>query len=329
MEKIKKILIPVDFSKRITRVYGFAEEVAKKYEASVDLIHVIPKQDYMNLGRIVLGNPAQMMKLFERLKKRCAKELKEDLEEHLSENHRGDVYVKTEARISAAVIDHAQKEGYDLIMLASRGKGNSRFTRGSEAEKIIRLAKTPVMSINKGFDPNIENIVVPTDGSDVSFEALPMALFLAQQNKASIQLLSVSELESQRIKASGRKPYINKDNDVKEYIVKGLIRYISDHKEQFGIEKNPESDKKHIKFKNKNNEVFTISVKVMKAVSAYAGIVDYASEQAELVVMATHGHSGLAKFFLGSTTEKIVRHLKMPLLTVKPKKLKKKSKGFL
>src|SRR5699024_5613628 len=157
----------------------------------------------------------------------------------------------TEVRISATVIDSVEKEGYDLIMIASIGKGNSRFTRSSEAEKIIRLAKTPVMSINKGFESNIKNIVVPTDGSNVSFEALPMALFLAQQNKASIQLLSVSELESQRIKASGRSPYINKDEDVKEYIVNSLIRYISDHKEQFGIEKDPESDKEHIKFKNK------------------------------------------------------------------------------
>ncbi len=55
-----------------------------------------------------------------------------------------------------------------------------------------------------------------------------------------------------------------------------------------------------------------------KGVSAHLGIKDYATEHADAVVMATHGHGGLAHFFLGSTTEKVAHSLDMPVLTVRP-----------
>ena len=57
---------------------------------------------------------------------------------------------------------------------------------------------------------------------------------------------------------------------------------------------------------------------IEKGVSAHIGIEEYAPSHADVVVMATHGHSGLAHFFLGSTTEKVAQSLDMPVLTVKP-----------
>lgn len=42
-----------------------------------------------------------------------------------------------------------------------------------------------------------------------------------------------------------------------------------------------------------------------------------AREAADLVVMGTHGRSGLAHVVLGSVTEKVVRHSKVPVLTVR------------
>jgi nucleotide-binding universal stress UspA family protein len=38
----------------------------------------------------------------------------------------------------------------------------------------------------------------------------------------------------------------------------------------------------------------------------------------DLIVMATHGRTGIAHFLLGSTTEKVVRHARCPVLTVRP-----------
>lgn len=47
-------------------------------------------------------------------------------------------------------------------------------------------------------------------------------------------------------------------------------------------------------------------------------IVSYAAEiKAEMVIMATHGHSGLAHIIIGSTTENVLRHAKCPVLSIR------------
>ncbi|MGB8644856.1 MAG: universal stress protein [Anaerolineae bacterium] len=48
-------------------------------------------------------------------------------------------------------------------------------------------------------------------------------------------------------------------------------------------------------------------------------ILDYAQEiQADLIVMSTHGRSGLARWFIGSIADKIVRASTLPVLLVRP-----------
>jgi len=50
----------------------------------------------------------------------------------------------------------------------------------------------------------------------------------------------------------------------------------------------------------------------------YATILDIAErEGVDLIVMGTHGRSGLSRFFLGSVTEKVVRHAHCPVLTIR------------
>jgi nucleotide-binding universal stress UspA family protein len=57
---------------------------------------------------------------------------------------------------------------------------------------------------------------------------------------------------------------------------------------------------------------------VKKGFSAHTEICDYANENADLVVMSTHGRTGIARILLGSTTGIVAQHLKKPLLTVRP-----------
>ncbi|HBX65336.1 MAG TPA: universal stress protein, partial [Balneolaceae bacterium] len=57
---------------------------------------------------------------------------------------------------------------------------------------------------------------------------------------------------------------------------------------------------------------------ILKSVVAHHEIVDYANENADLVVMSTHGRTGLSRMLLGSTTEQVIQHLKKPQITIKP-----------
>ncbi len=48
-------------------------------------------------------------------------------------------------------------------------------------------------------------------------------------------------------------------------------------------------------------------------------ILDYANQnQVDLIIMSTHGRSGVSRWFLGSVAEKILRHSLIPVLTVSP-----------
>lgn len=58
--------------------------------------------------------------------------------------------------------------------------------------------------------------------------------------------------------------------------------------------------------------------KIEKGISAHYEIESYASDNADLVIIATHGHSGLAHLILGSTAEKVAQYVKKPVITIRP-----------
>ena len=61
-------------------------------------------------------------------------------------------------------------------------------------------------------------------------------------------------------------------------------------------------------------------VKVIRLGIAFLEIIKYAQEEAiDLIIMGSHGHTGIAHLLIGSTTEKVVRKAPCPVLTVRPK----------
>lgn len=65
-----------------------------------------------------------------------------------------------------------------------------------------------------------------------------------------------------------------------------------------------------------NNKNFKIIIKVGTPENEILKVADY--ENMDLIIMATHGRSGISHLFLGSVTEKVIRHSKVPVITVKP-----------
>lgn len=59
---------------------------------------------------------------------------------------------------------------------------------------------------------------------------------------------------------------------------------------------------------------------ITKGLSAHYEVTEYANEHADMIVMTTHGRSGLNHLFLGSTTERVVHATDIPVLTWRPVK---------
>lgn len=325
MPKINKILVPTDFSENASSVFKFVRRTAKKYNARVDLIYVIPEPPHHILvARDPHTSQSGGRRPVTNQDKRLLEKLEEEMKKHLDEDARNQAFVVSKDRPSTAIIKHAQKEQYDLIMIASRGRGNSLFVRGSVTERLIRLANTPVISANKGYSKEINTILVPTDGSKVSLEALPMASKIAEKYGASIHLLNVHVFESITVRALGGDPLKYSEEKLKDIILKKLTDYIENETKELEFAKKPSSGSEEIQIKNENQTTVALSIKIKKGFSAHAPIVEYAQKNAELVIMATHGRSAMANLFIGSTTEKVARHLKLPVMTIKSKLAKKK-----
>src|SRR5699024_5559571 len=114
---------------------SFVRETAERYEAQVDLIHIIPRLSYLSVSRDALGNPFEDKDKYSRLREQLSERLEKDFKSQIPEENQGQTYLYYEHKPSEGIINHAQKEKYDLIMIASRGRGESLFSRGSVTER--------------------------------------------------------------------------------------------------------------------------------------------------------------------------------------------------
>lgn len=309
MPQIKKILVPTDFSENASVAHKYAQKAAESYGAKITLIHIIPKLHYFNVNLSSLDLSLQNGNMAPNLKTEATHKLKNEMERYIAPENQGDVIAEVESRPSRGVSDYAKSNDYDLILMAARGRHNSEFLRGSVAEKVIRIAYKPVLTINKAYNPDIKTIALPSDGSKVSLEALPMALHVASHRKAELKMVSVSE-------------NLEKDGHVeirKERLLANLKEFITQEDGSFSIDNEADINvDSEINLKNAAGDDVKLSIEVIAGKSAHHTIVDYAKNHTELLIMGTHGRSGLSNLFLGSTAEKVVRHLKMPVMTIRP-----------
>lgn len=151
----------------------------------------------------------------------------------------------------------------------------------------------------------IKNILLPTDFSNLSLSAASYAVDLASQYDAKIHLLYVLE----------KTPPIL------------TIRTLGLSEEK--IIKSIEEDAKRLmeetleKIKKTGNNKIKIDGIIKKGID-YQEITKYADDNnIDLIVIATHGNTGLLHTLIGSVAEKVIRHSKKPVLVITPEKDKK------
>lgn len=323
MKAIKKILVPTDFSDNAPLAYQHAREIAQRFGAKVDLIHIIPTLKYFNESMARIEAPLDITdeELYPKVQEQAKQRMQEAMNEYLTDDIKGEAIVHIDRKPSTSIAETAKEKNYDLIVIPSKGSHKSNLLRGSTTEKIIRHSEVPVFTVDAELSPEgLKRILLPTDGSVISFSALPIAISLADIYDAEITLYHVEELYGSALDYEGTNPNKTVRANTYETLIDHLEQYLTsegidhvkiaraegDFEDQFVITEGVSSHR--INF-------FTV---IEKGVSAHLGIQEYAAENSDVVVMATHGHSGLAHFFLGSTTEKVAQLLEKPVLTVRP-----------
>jgi nucleotide-binding universal stress UspA family protein len=286
-----KILVPIDFSERSEKALQVAESFADLFDASVT-----PFYSHLPISELdepyALGMSTKIYQDFESLEDNLANRVDEIAEKHVSPSRLEDSVIVL-GNPAQGIIDAS--EDYDYIIMSSHGRtGFSRLLLGSVAEKVLRLAHTPVMVVENDSDVNgFQKILVTTDFSDNAAEAYPYAIDIAEKSGGTIDLihvLSFEQFDEEEKDLSLRK--------IREERLKLLAR------EHFGRI----SDQV-------NNEV------IISQDSAHEAIFNHVQENDyDLIVMATVGRTGLNYLMMGSTTANVVRHAHNAVLSINPKK---------
>lgn len=320
--KMQHILVPTDFSERSEKAIKAAGLLVDFFGCTVDLIHAVPLMKYFSESMDPLGVPFSLEKHLYPHSMDVAKNKLEDLaEKYIKKEYRGSMLTMVERKPSEAIYTQANKGHYDMVLMSARGMHDSIHLLGGTTEKVIRHSHVPVFTINEDMNMDeINNIVVPLDFSDYSFFSIIPAFELAKELGAKITVLNVIELYSA---GSDMIPYVPSNvevNPVYEAMITKLSDYLlNNEKYDLNIQRTGVIfEDKLVHFQDGNAYTVEMESKILKGITAHQEIVDYANDEGDLVVMSTHGRTGLSRVFIGSTTEQVSRHIEKPLFTIRP-----------
>lgn len=322
--KAYRILVPTDFSDASLSVLEISNSCVDILNSTIDLIHVIPSSDYMIDSLMNMGMLGDLeVDVYPSLRKKSKDKLKELAEKHILPEHRGELITVIDRKPSLAILEQANSGKYDFLLMSSKGKHASDIIRGNITQKIIRGSKIPVLSTHNPLNNfKVKNILVPVDFSDESFSILPKAMDLAKLLDANITLFHGVEEHAVSIKMpTVYIPTVNKEELFTT--LKSSLDLFLNKNPKLGIRLGERESANHDSLRlvsEKDGDVFSASVNVVieRTLSANTAIVDYANKESDLVVMSTHGRTGIARIMIGSTTEQVSHHIKVPMLTLKP-----------
>jgi nucleotide-binding universal stress UspA family protein len=327
MLKINKILVPTDFSDGAKDAYKYARAVAKRFGGKIDFIHVIPILKYLNESIGKLGLPLDMDKdIYPKILTNAKKRLEDELILNIPEEFRGTVHVKVNRKAHESICEIAQKEHYEMIVMGSKGSHENSLLKGTTAEKVIRHSEVPVLCVQGELPPKgVNRVLVPTDYSSLSITPIEYAVSMASSLESEITILHVLELYGSPIENEPRGEAGRGDLDS---MSRKILDKVKKHLDENQLGERTwtvlEEDGKAYLYKAAPTErKIRLNVAVVRGISAHYAIVDFANAESDMIVMSTHGRSGLSHLFLGSTAERVIMSSDVPVLTVRPAKKSK------
>ncbi|MFB6249304.1 MAG: universal stress protein [Salinibacter sp.] len=293
MLSIDTLLWPTDFSQGAERAFPHAAALAAGHDAE---IHVLNVRDQQGPGEAERAAPFPLSRdsLADLLDAAEAPARPVDL----------DALSLVQAHVdsgspAAAIVRYQEAHDIDLTVMGTSGRrGLQRLLLGSVAEEVVRQAPCPVLTVRAHDEQaaawHVDHILTPVDFSEGADQAIRHARELARTYEAQITLLHAVE-EVMYPSAYGLEMADLPGPEVLERVDASLAATAQEQSGQAQVE--------------------------VESVVGYAPsvILDYQAEHdVDLVVIATHGRTGLERLLLGSVTERIVRRSATPVFVVKP-----------
>ncbi|GAA4273933.1 universal stress protein [Aquimarina gracilis] len=275
---IKSILVPTDFSQQAESALKVAAQIAKKNNATIYLLHILELPIHLT-DLMASGAPAPAPEAVFFMKQTHKK-----FEEVMDQDYlKGIEVVETVSfeDVMHGIIDSSTKNDVDIIIMGSHGStGFEELFIGSNAEKIVRTSKKPVLVIKEDCDIyNVQDFVYATNFDDEDKPSLLAANNFAKSISAKLHLVWINT-------ANGFKTTYETETKMNNMIADLAI------------------------------DNYTLNI--YNDITVEKGILNFAdSIKAGMIGISTHGRKGISHFINGSLGEDVVNHAKRPVLTFK------------
>jgi nucleotide-binding universal stress UspA family protein len=317
---VKTILVPLDGSALAEQVLPYVRLLAPLLGARVRLLRVVVEladEDVFAESMVAAYGVLDPHIPQERVQQAWDRQ-RQHAEGYLAtmalQLHGDGLDVATEVRIGPppeVIVETAAAEPDTLIAMATHGlSGLRRWALGSVTDKVIHASSSPVLVVRGGVeaptDPTLTRILVPQDGSELAKQALPLATELARSAKAELLLIEAVPLLLEAY--PGMRP-----------LGRPLPNAVA---ALHALREQAQQELSELAGTLEQEQVGATPL----VVTGYAAeaIVDVAAQRkADLIVMATHGYSGLRRWALGSVADKVLHTTATPLLLVRTKETRR------
>lgn len=284
----EKLLLPTDGSEFSEGAIREAISLAKSCSSKLIVVSVIET------------NP-EYETLAPQLVEKAEKEARQHLESVKAQAEKEGVQCETIARQGDEpykyIVEEAEKNKVSMIIMGRRGRtGLKRLMMGSVTARVIGHAPCNVVVVPRAAKLEFRNVVVATDGSKYSDAAASEAISIAKLCGANLIVISVVPSEEAAI--------------VHSEMQKGLIADKELHEGENNVKKIKElAEKQGIK-----------TTGFVYAGKPYEAILEAAKEKkADLIVVGSHGRTGLDRLLMGSVAERVIVLSSCAVLIVKIK----------
>jgi nucleotide-binding universal stress UspA family protein len=313
---MKTILVPLDGSALAEQVLPYVRTLAPLLGARVRLLNVIvddQREGMMAEGIAASYGVIDPLATQREREHRSLTTLTHHAEGYLDSHAallRGQgIDVEIDVRCGPAadvIIEAADGLHISMIAMATHGySGLRRWALGSVTDRVVHATATPVFVV-RGSKPApaatiaFKRVMVPLDGSPLAAQALPLAADLAERARAELLLMQAVETSIEAypsIAPLGRPDLMPSE----------VLRMLRTRAGQ-------QLDEQAALLRGRG---IAVATHVVNGHAAEAIIDESARHSADLVVIATHGYSGLKRWALGSVTDKVLHAATTPLLLVR------------
>ncbi len=318
---LNKILVPLDGSKPAESILTYVTHLAKALKSDVTLLTVLDSGSSRSSGFTADLHEGHSRQSFAegashwRVQTQTTSPVTQDQHERARTYLDQQVQYLSQAEVKAEpiilegsaeekMVECAVQKQCDVIALSAWGQSGPSGGLGSVSAKVLQASSVPVMLCSPDMadsyaktDQYLPEIVVPLDGSSFGEMALPYAEELSQQLKSKISLIHV--LRSMN-------PALLSDPFTGSIPSKEALEAFSEDA----------SDYVRSVVETLKGEGIEAEAEVLKGKPSDC-IIKYAGELPQsLTIMTTHGHGAMARWLLGSVTDRVTRNAKDVVLII-------------